>query len=587
MTTESPTTFDDFLPLITRPTKLFNGLNAIWRSWYLAGKKRRPNSDKIIRKLHNEGHCNILSIATVAFNEGESAFDIMKLLNPVMDSLLLKPVEIVSFWELIFEKTKTDMMSGTQFEYLAKFLKNNPKIGDEVFNLLKRTKAPFTVSYMSGIKMLLSKRDFQAQFNELMKMTKSKNEYQVRAAVHSLGRLKYSGKKRTHISQVLKRYSELEKKASGDVLFTLIHAYGALLLQRKTVYKNLVSSLSYDNSEVDYALSEILFRNKGKWENEIWYKEIFLRLSRTSVKHRGTIDNLDYIADSYMKTPTGVSIVEEFLFSWLENSDYSPKDIRFETLFDSVTFGYLKSRDNLERFITELFNSDHGFAHSLASQFVSSNSLHKFPPVKFCRSTLKKLQLEDLIFISRKVISHVYQRNEVASLIYSLLNKGATNEKIQSLVFEIFTDIIGPDYLDSTIAFLKVEEKKTRAVCRKNLCKKAIANLEQKIAEFEALPRLKECYASQNKRYIANLGHQKVMRRSMEEANEGSLVNMFTKVSLKYGRGSFFVVDRKISNATPMSTHSTSIELPRSEVHHPVYGAIQRMSYRMAKRGET
>ena len=72
----------------------------------------------------------------------------------------------------------------------------------------------------------------------------------------------------------------------------------------------------------------------------------------------------------------------------------------------------------------------------------------------------------------------------------------------------------------------------------------------------------------------------------MDEANEGSLVNMFTKVSLKYGRGSFFTVDDKISMPTPMVTHSTSMELPRSEAHHPVHGAIQRINYRMAKRGQ-
>jgi len=225
-------------------------------------------------------------------------------------------------------------------------------------------------------------------------------------------------------------------------------------------------------------------------------------------------------------------------------------------------------------------------AHSLAGQFVSANSLRKRSHLKFSKPILKTLSMDDLVYISRKMISQVYQSEEAATFAYSILNKNPADKKVWSLVYELLAEIIGPNYLDTTISFMKAEKKKTKARSRLKLCDQVIAKLERDIERLDALPRLKECYVSQNLRYLANQGHRKVMRKSMNEANEGSLINFVTRVSLKYGRGSFMTVNDEVSNPTPMVTHSTSMELPRSEVHHPVYGALQRVSYRIAKRGE-
>lgn len=586
MTTESPRDYKDFLGLIMSPLELFDALNDIRRNWYIEGKKGRPKSDKIIKKLNNEGHCNILNLATLALKQGESAFELMWLLNPIMEDLVLDPGDLISYWRAIHEKTKDDLASGTQFEYFPKLLKKKPNLSGDLLGRLQLAKEPFTTSYMSEMRCVLAKSDFDNQFAEIMQMTKSTNEHEVVAGINALARLKYSGAKKTLITEVLKRFEELQVSASANILFTLVQSYGILLKQRKSISKKLVSFLSYDTAEIDYALSRIINLNRDGCESEEWYKEIFNTLSRTSAKNKGIIDNLDYVAKSLMEKPNGIPVVEKFLLDWLQNSDYSPREIRFGKLFDSVSSEYLSQRDELERFVTQLFNSDHSSAHSLASEFVSSNSLRKRAHLEFSKSVLSKLNIDDLVYISRKMISHVYQSEEAATFAYSLLNKNPTDKKVCSLVYELLAEIIGPNYLDTTISFMKAEKKKTKAKSRLKLCDQVIAKLERDIERLDALPRLKECYVSQNLRYIANQGHQKVMRKSMDEANEGSLINFVTRVSLKYGRGSFMTVNDEVSNPTPMVTHSTSMELPRSEVHHPVHGALQRISYRMAKRGE-
>lgn len=586
MNSESPACFDDFLGLVASPLELFDGLTSIRRVWHLDGKKGRAKSEKIIIKLNNEGHCNILVLAKLALEQGESAFELMWLLNPIMQDLVLAPSDLISYWRVVHEKTQDDMASGTQFEYFPKFLKKKPNLSGELLDRLKKAKEPFTTSYMSEIRCIMAKSDFDNQFAEIMQMTQSTNEHEVIAAINALARLKYSGAKKTLITEVCKRFEVLEPNASADVLFTLVQSYGILLSRRKSISKKLVSFLSYNTAEIDYALSKILFLNRGIWENEKWYKAIFSTLSRTSAKHKGIIDNLDYVAKSYMEKPNGIPIVEKFLMDWLENSNYSPREKRFVKLFDSVSSEYLSQRDELERFVTQLFNSKHSSAYSLAGEFVSSNSLRKRAHLKFSKIVLSKLTMDDLVFISRKMISQVYQSEEAATFAYSLLNKNPTDKNVWSLVYELLAEIIGPNYLDTTISFMKAEKRKTKAKSRLRLCEQVIAKLEMDIESLEALPRLKECYVSQNLRYIAQQGHQKVMRNSMDEANEGSLINFVTKVSLKYGRGSFMTVNDEVTNPTPMVTHSTSMELPRSEVHHPVYGALQRISYRMAKRGE-
>lgn len=586
MTTESSENFNDYIELVSSPMELFDGLNSIRRNWHIAGKKGRPRSDKIIKKLNNEGHCNILNLATLALEQGESAFELMWLLNPVMQDLVLAPSDLISYWRAIHEKTHDDMASGTQFEYLPRFLKKKPNISGELLDRLRKANEPFTTSYMSEIRCVLSKSDFENQFAETMQMTHSTNEHEVIAAIYALARLKYSGAKKPLITEVRQRFEVLELSGSADVLFTLVQSYGILLKQRKSISKKLGSFLSYNTPEIDYALSRILFLNRGAWEDEDWYKAIFSTLSRTSAKNKGIIDNLDFVAKSYMEKPNGIQIVEKFLSDWVENSDYSPREKRFEKLFDSVSSEYLNQKDELERFVTQLFNSENSSAHNLAGEFVSANSLRKRDHLKFSKPILNTLAMNDLVYISRKMISQVYQSEEAATFAYSLLNKNPTDKKVWSLVYELLAEIIGPNYLDTTISFLQTERKKTTAKSRLKLCDQVIAKLEKDINKLEALPRLKECYVSQNLRYIVHQGHQKVMRKSMDEANEGSLINFVTKVSLKYGRGSFMTVNDEVTSPTPMVTHSTSMELPRSEVNHPVYGALQRISYRMAKRGE-
>jgi len=586
MTTESQRNFKDFLGLIVSPLELFDALNDMRRNWHIEGKKGRPKSDKIIKKLNNEGHCNILNLAALALEQGESAFELMWLLNPIMQDLVLDPSDLISYWRAIHEKTKDDLASGTQFEYFPKLLKKKPNLSGDLLGRLQLAKEPFTTSYMSEMRCVLAKGDFDNQFAEIMQMTKSTNEHEVIAGINALARLKYSGAKKTLITEVLKRFEELQLSASADILFTLVQSYGILLKQRKSISKKLVSFLSYDTAEIDYALSRIINLNRGGYESEEWYKEIFSTLSRTSAKNKGIIDNLDYVAKSYMEKPNGIPIVEKFLLDWLQNSDYSPREMRFGKLFDSVSSEYLSQRNELERFVTELFNSDQSRAHSLAGQFVSANSLRKRSHLKFSKPILKTLSMDDLVYISRKMISQVYQSEEAATFAYSILNKNPADKKVWSLVYELLAEIIGPNYLDTTISFMKAEKKKTKARSRLKLCDQVIAKLERDIERLDALPRLKECYVSQNLRYLANQGHRKVMRKSMNEANEGSLINFVTRVSLKYGRGSFMTVNDEVSNPTPMVTHSTSMELPRSEVHHPVYGALQRVSYRIAKRGE-
>ena len=195
--------------------------------------------------------------------------------------------------------------------------------------------------------------------------------------------------------------------------------------------------------------------------------------------------------------------------------------------------------------------------------------------------------MEDLVYLSRKMIAYVFQPKEAMTFAYSILNKSPTDRKVQQLVYQLLADLIGPNYLKSTISFLQSEKKKTQAKSRLELCNRVIDKLKDDVKKLEALPQLKECYISQDKHYIAQLGHQKVMRKSMDEANSGSLISLIaTTVSLKYGRGSFLSIKDEKSKATPMIEFSTAMELPKSEVCHPVYSAIQRVNYRMEKRGQ-
>jgi len=586
MTSDSNQKNQDYLSLVGAPRSLFDKLDAIHNRWYLDGKVNRPKSDDILRHLNNDHGINVISIAIQAMQQGSSPFDIMDVLNPVLPSLVFKPSDVIALWRELYDRTTNDMASGRQYDGLSNLLTAKPNIAGEFLSLLSQTNEPFVVGYISEAHLALADKGFQTTFDELMILSESENEFEVIASINALGRLKYSRKNKSLITRVLKRYENLETNASNKVLYALVQSHGQLLTQRASISKKLIKFLAYDMPEIDYALSKILFLNRGQWEDENWYREIFQTLSRTSTANRGIIGNLDYIAHGYMKTDTGKQIVESFLLAWIEESDYSKKTARFEKLFNSVAHDYLRQRQSFEKFVTNLFNSDVVSAHQVASELIAYNSLHKRLPLELCVGSIKSFSQTDLVYVSRKVIANVYQCEEAASLIYSMLNKNPRDKAIQSLVYEVLADIIGFNYVSSTIKFLEKKKQLTKAKSRIELCDKIIAKLELDIQKLDALPILKECYVSSNRAYIAQLAHQKVMRKSMDEASDGSLASMFTKVSLKYGRGSFFTVNDQISSPTPMVTHSTSMELPRSEISHPVYAAMERLNYKLCKRGQ-
>ena len=63
-------------------------------------------------------------------------------------------------------------------------------------------------------------------------------------------------------------------------------------------------------------------------------------------------------------------------------------------------------------------------------------------------------------------------------------------------------------------------------------------------------------------------------------------MNLCSRVYLKYGKGSFHFVDGKYSETSTLSEFKAEFEEAKMDTFHPISAAIERVKYKLAKRGE-
>ena len=155
----------------------------------------------------------------------------------------------------------------------------------------------------------------------------------------------------------------------------------------------------------------------------------------------------------------------------------------------------------------------------------------------------------------------------------------------QSLVFRLFINHVGRDFTFTTINFLKGKIKSSGSENVKRVLSEAVAVLEDKFNKKKDLQILNETIPPTALIRLASTEHSKMMNKSMKDSKpKNSLLNFVTQIPLKFGTGWFNLHEEQYGQTTKLQGHSISIEMPSSEVCHPVDAAIERYNFRLAKK---
>ena len=314
-----------------------------------------------------------------------------------------------------------------------------------------------------------------------------------------------------------------------------------------------------------------------------------MQFSNTKCEYKGIINNLDFILWKIIREKKDYTLTEEFFTKWVLASDYGNTDYKLEDLFKSLLPEFINNEKFLSELITKYFNHENSKLHLAASELVRYCNLYKKHQLKLKSDILNQLSFNNLEYICRKILGYLYEPITLCSLIFSIYESNPENKDIQNLIFSIFIDILGKDYSETVLKFL--EEKLTeynQFENIKNFINSIIETIKKQQEQLNSLTKLKEFLMPRKFAYQISLEENKKINRFMEQAQKNSIISLIaTKIPLKYGRGWFGYGNEKYSTPSKLTSIIHAVELPRSEMTHPVSAALRRFRFRLSKRGKS
>lgn len=565
------------------PKAFFDELHDFWWGEYQAKTKKLP---ALILSLDNEENINLCLMATLAVEEGFSPFNVTHIFENVLPEMNLNVHSVMGLIRSLNTSMQGDMAAYTQFAPFQGLVSKQPGFARELLNSLINEGEPYTTGYIANLYRDFAKGQEHEIHSELSGLIDHSSENVLMAVADALGDLDYgSSDNRELVGKSIELLEELENKGSDRVTRIVVHAYKKLAPYCNSLTDRLIELSIHQSPEIQYAISEVLFRLEPIEQEEEWASTLLLNLAIVPPDQRGIVDNLDWVLHRLAKKDGGFGLVEQFLTSWILRDEYIPKERKIGDLFNSTLPEIIQNREEFEGMLVRLFNHDSWKMHETAAEFLSYCYVHKVQGVKLSKHELKKMSHSDCLYVCRKILGYIVNPDQLCSLCFSILDKSPQDKKIKGLVYSVFKNHIGDNYSGKTIDFMKGVSAHTKSKNRKALADQIVRDLESAEEIRSSLPFLKEMNPARQKYQRIMYEKQVKMSQEMEHAQKDSIISQLaTKIYLKHGTGSFHLTGDQYSEVSKLGSYSTYMELPRSEVMHPVEAAMERFGFRIAKR---
>lgn len=567
------------------PKEFFVELRRIWDEEL---QKEEKNLPALIAGLNKEDGIDFCQMAVDAINDGFGCFDIIPVLEEALPDMNLNVSSVLGLTECLFEGMQGGMAAFRQLNPFKDLVVKQPDFTRNLLAVFLEQDKPYIVGYVSNIYLGLSKGNEHEIHKELCALKKHKSKYVLMAVADAIGVLNYKpSRNRDLVKRTFNVLEELEANNSDEVNRIAILAYRNLLDYSEKAKKKLIELSKSNQLLICGAISRVLFLTQKKHGSEQWFQDALLNLSNTSCDNKDIINNIDYVLTGLIEKNDNWELAESFFIAWLLSSDYSPKNEKLSELFSSTFMAFVNKRDNFEKLLTVFFNHDDFKINSAASEIVSYCYVHKVNDLKLDERVLRSLSYVDCLYICRKILGYVVIPKYLCSLCFSILDASPRNKDIQGLICSIFRSHIGDNYPGRTIEFLKEVSSQTKSINKKHVAEQVIVEIENFCSQKENLPRLKELSAPKQMSQRIFFEGNKKMKTAMEEAQKNSIVSMIASRSvLKQGIGWFHFMNGQYSDISKLGSYAAKMEMPYTEITHPVDAALERMDFCLAKRGQ-
>lgn len=567
------------------PLELFKQLEQLWlnnndnaNNHVIVGHNEKVTATVI--ELHNTHGIDVCDLAAQALAEGFEQHSTEYLLRDALPSLSLNMASLICYLQAI---------NSTQFTAIEGLIKQQPEFSRRLVSKLIELGEPFVVDYIPLIINNLPSTDIKDAHEELLTLALDDKEPVVQGAILGLGNIKYDPKTDQVLMEatvelleqfLLQNNSILSEKAAWSLC--------GLLYFGEYIQTKVLALAKRNDPNLSLKIIRYMSNSPKYIDDSQWFADLLMSFAVVSWKNSELSRSLDFLLSHIFINTSLQEIAVQFLAAWIERNESIDDKYKIESLLGS-TLSTLDSKTTIfNSIVTRFLNHDHSNVNSAAAAFVNYANLYRKKKPQLDQTTIKSLNDEELLYVCRKILGYFYTAEDFLHLFYSILIAKVDDSEGSNLVASIFATFIGVEFRDTTLGFLqeKLADSSLTQETR-SLITDIVSTIEHNSAPRNGLPVLNELLISKRQSYQVALEKRKYMDESMEEAEKGSLTSMlFSKIHLKYGKGSFHHFGNKYSEPNVLTSHSHSIEFPQSELNNPVKAAFDRMNYRQAKKGQ-
>lgn len=365
-------------------------------------------------------------------------------------------------------------------------------------------------------------------------------------------------------------------------LASAVKAACNLSISEKELQNDIFLIRKNNNPSTNKVISSFLFLNSKAILESEFLKKLFLTFTNIPYKSKEIISNLDFILMDLLKTD--FELFFDFITKWIDESDFKNNSISFCEIWSS----FLSSLDfnkQVAFIYTTYFLKDKIEYHRVAADIIHNKGIMSEYIFNLDEEIIIKCDIDDIIFLCRKILGHIYDIKIMCDLFNSLLRIKIQDKRIVKIVTDIIITL-SDDYGFPVLEYVKKQinsEIPDMAEIYKSILPSVEAYSEKK--NKLSYPELLANY--EQKVTISRKKVEEYKEIAKKTESKSVFLKLVKHVKILYGKGFCFTTD----NATEAKTSTFSkIEhsfyCSKRDFFCPVDSEMERFFFRIAKRGE-
>ncbi len=355
-----------------------------------------------------------------------------------------------------------------------------------------------------------------------------------------------------------------------------------LSISEKELQNDIFLIRKNNNPSTNKVISSFLFLNSKAILESEFLKKLFLTFTNIPCEYKGIISDLDFILMDLLKTD--FDLFFNFITKWIDESDFKNNSISFCEIWSSF-FSSLDFNKQVAFIYTTYFLRNEIEYHRVAADIIHNKGIMSEYIFNLDEEIIKKCDAEDIIFLCRKILGHIYDIKIMCDLFNSLLRFKIQEKRIVKIVTDIIITL-SDDYGFPVLEYVKKKinsETSDIAEIYKSILPSVEANSEKK--NKHSYPELLANYEQKVTISRKKVEENKEIAKKTE--SKSVILKLVKHVKILYGKGFCFTTDNAPESKTStFSKIEHSFYCSKRDFFCPVDSEMERFFFRIAKRGE-